>query len=224
MQKSLVFFIIIVMKGSFVKILISSRYPILNEGIKTILQREKIFYILGTIDNSPDTVIFTKKYHPEIIIINPFYNDEDPVKFIENLLEIKPAPSIILLTDQTPEEQLIKFIEIGIQSIVTYEVAPERLINIVKMVYNGETLINEILATKLLKKMISKEKSALGNLSEREKEIISLVAQGMSNKEIGEKLFISERTVKNHLSSIYKKINVKDRTQAAIMIIKEGLI
>lgn len=211
------------MKGTFVKILISEKQTIFTEGLKTVLSDDKQFYIVGSTVTAKETLSFAQQYHPDIILIDPVFDDMDNLQLLSKLTEIKPPVNIIFITEQKDEDFLIHSLEKGIQSILPKDVSPQKLINSILSVYNGETLVSEILATKLLKNMISREKN-LELLSSREKEVLGLVAEGLSNKQIGKKLFISERTVKNHLSSVYRKINVKDRTQAAVFLVKENLI
>jgi len=211
------------MKGTFVKILISEKQTIFTEGLKTVLSDDKQFYIVGSTVTAKETLSFAQQYHPDIILIDPVFDDMDNLQLLSKLTEIKPPVNIIFITEQKDEDFLIHSLEKGIQSILPKDVSPQKLINSILSVYNGETLVSEILATKLLKNMISREKN-LERLSSREKEVLGLVAEGLSNKQIGKKLFISERTVKNHLSSVYRKINVKDRTQAAVFLVKENLI
>lgn len=220
LQNVLFSLIIISMKGAFVKILISTPRFLMNAGLKSSLSNENTFYILGELNDPESTINFSKKYHPEILILDPFFKNTDAEKIITDFLKINPRISIVLLIDKASEEDLISFIRLGIQAVITFDISREKLISTIKQVVAGETLITEILATKLLKKVISKESSYIQSLSAREMEVLNLISMGQSNREIGKNLFISERTVKNHLSSIFKKIDVKDRTQAAIFILK----
>lgn len=145
---------------------------------------------------------------------------------LEKIKKMNLDVKVILLTVHNEVDYLLKAIEVGADGYVLKDSGSAELINAIEIVMSGESYIQPDMIPMLNSKMISRnsDKGKVKALTKRELEVLVLVSEGMFNKEIADKLSISERTVKNHISSIFKKIDVADRTQAAVFAIRNNLI
>ena len=148
------------------------------------------------------------------------------IETLEVIRKKKPKTKVLILTVHNEIEYLLRAVDIGIDGYILKDSDSQELIRAVNSVYLGEKFIQPSLIPFLNSKLIARDLDAekMNRLSKREIEVLKLVAVGMFNKEIGKKLGISERTVKNHMSSIFKKIDSSDRTQAAVFAIRNGLV
>ena len=150
------------------------------------------------------------------------------IQTLRRLKDMDNTIKIIMLTFHEDREYLFETINLGANGYVLKDAESESLIKAIRDVFNGESYIYPTLATELVKEFNrreekGKQKTNVDNLTKREYEVLTLIAEGFNNREIANHLFISEKTVKNHVSNIFKKINVSDRTQAAIYAYKNNI-
>lgn len=209
-----------------IEIIIADDHSMIREGIKQLLELDDNLKIVGFADNGKEAVSMVENLKPNILLLDinmPVLNG------IEALSEIKKKKlnvGIIILTIHNEIEYLIKAIELGCDGYILKESNSTELKKAIYSVSKGKKYIQPSM-TPLLNNYLTKKSDAdakLAELTNREIQVLKLIAEGLFNKEIASRLNISERTVKNHISNIFKKIDVSDRTQAAVFAIKNELV
>lgn len=208
------------------KIVIADDHSMIREGLKQLLEMDGGVEVIAEAGNGVECLEVLEKVIPQVLLLDinmPVMNGLEVLKKIkkENM-DIK----VIILTVHNEIEYLLKAVEFGIDGYILKESDSSELRKAIFNVISGETYIQPNLIPLLNAKMVERdiEKEKIDLLTKRELEVLKLLSVGLCNKEIGEKLNISERTVKNHISNIFKKIEVTDRTQAAVFSIKNKLI
>jgi len=212
-----------------IKVIIADDHPLLREGIIKILSLEPKIQVVGEAEDGAQAIELARNTDVDIILMDinmPKINGIMATKIIK---EEKPDVRIIALTIHNQEEYLFELIRCGISGYVLKDVRPDELIETIEKVTQGECFIPSSMTPKVFEVISQLTKRQEKNddtfdLTTRELEVLQHVALGLSNKEIGEKLFISEKTVKNHLTNIYQKLGVTDRTQALLFAIKNNLV
>jgi DNA-binding NarL/FixJ family response regulator len=195
-------------------------------GITTSLSFYDDIEVLSTAKNGQEGFEIINKLKPKVSIIDirmPYLNG---IELTKKIRELKIDTNIIILTSLEDEDYLYRAFKIGANAYVLKDVEPEELYATVKMVSKGNILIQPAIAKNILNNVTDKDKSEneIEHLTDREKEILNLIAKGLRNKEISEKLFISEGTVKVHINNILRKLGVSDRTQAIIIAKEKEII
>ena len=209
-----------------VKILLVDDHSMVREGLKQLIEFEHDFIVIGEAANGEQALEKIEKLKPDIVMLDinmPKMNGIDTLKIIK---ERKYNTKVILLTIHNEVEYLIKAIEIGCEGYLLKDSNSIVLRRAIKTVYAGETFIQPSIIPTLNAGLTEKSKSSdkLSTLTRREHEVLKLIAEGLFKKEIASRLDISERTVKNHISNIFKKIEVSDRTQAAVFAIRNDVV
>jgi DNA-binding NarL/FixJ family response regulator len=196
--------------------------PIVRDGLKLILSLSEEINVLCTASNGEEAVEMCEKYEPDIILMDIRMPVMDGVKATRIIKERYPKVRIIVLTTFNDDSFIFEALKNGASSYLLKDVESGELINTIKIIYLGGTMLQNSVAARLVNKMneLSSQKSSTDNLTQRELEISKLVAEGLSNKEIASKLFITEGTVKNHISSILSKLGLSHRTQIALYVIE----
>ncbi|HZK18680.1 MAG TPA: response regulator transcription factor [Clostridia bacterium] len=211
-----------------VKVLIADDHAMVREGLQKILSMEPRIKVIGEAKDGNEAVekALASEVCTVLMDINmPGLNGIAACRIIKRE---KPDIHIIALTIHDQEEYLFEMVKAGASGYVLKDVNPDKLIETILGVANGESFLPPKLTANLLKefqRLSSSEGQAPDDeLTEREQEVLRLVAKGHTNKVIAENLYISEKTVKNHLTNIFQKLDVHDRTQAAILAIKSGMV
>lgn len=210
-----------------IKVAIVDDHALIREGIKKLLELEDHFEIVALASDGYEALESIKQHKPEVVLLDinmPNMNGIDCLKKIkEQFLDTK----VIMLTIHEDADYLIETVNIGAEGYILKDADVSSLVKAIQNVVNGEVYIHPTLSGILIKEYKRKEKhiaDVIGNnLTKREFEVIRLISKGHNNKEIATELFISEKTVKNHVSNIFKKIKVTDRTQAALYAIKHNI-
>lgn len=209
-----------------IRVLIADDHSMIREGLKQLLELDGEIVVVSEAKDGRECIEQIRKTKPDVILLDINMPVMDGLEVLSKLREAKNNTKVLMLTIHNEIEYLIKAVDIGCNGYVLKDSSFEILKKAINTVYYGETYIEPQLIP-LLNSTLAKRDTAnnvLDTLTKREIQILKYVASGITNREIGEKLNISERTVKNHVSSMFKKIGVADRTQAAIFAIKYNLI
>ncbi len=214
--------------SNHISVLIVDDHALIREGIRKILSLESRFQILPEAASGREAVELCRRFKPDIVLLDINLPDLTGIEVCKIIKREQPKTGVIALTIHDQEEYIVEMIKNGVAAYLLKDISPDQLINTILQVAEGKLLISPSLMDKIFKqinKLSTKppESKPMG-LTERELEVLRLVANGDSNRTIAEKLFISEKTVKNHLTSIFQKLNVTDRTQAALFAIKEKIV
>ena len=209
-----------------VEVIIADDHSMVREGLKQLLELDGDIVVIGEASDGVECLDLLEKKLPQALLLDINMPNMNGLEVLEKIKERNLDTKVIILTVHNEVEYLLKAVEIGIDGYMLKDSNSDELKKAIYSVIDGESYIQPnlipILNSKMIERDVEKEKLAL--LTKRELEVLKLMAVGSYNKEIGEKLNISERTVKNHISSIFKKIDVSDRTQAAIFAIRNNLI
>lgn len=208
-----------------ISILIADDHSMIREGLKQLLELEQNFNVIGFADNGRKAIDKINELHPDILLLDV---NMPVLGGIETLAEIRKNNinvKVIMLTIHNEREYLIKAVELGCDGYILKESDSDELKSAIYNVYEGKRYIQPNMTPMLNSYLASKAENdkKLVELTKREIQVLKLVAEGMFNRDIAERLEISERTVKNHIANIFKKIQVSDRTQAAVFAIKNNL-
>ena len=218
------------------KILIVDDHPMFRVGIREILEREPDFEIVGEAEDSRSAFERAQAESPDIVLMDLSLPAPGGIETTQRIKRELPAVGIICLAMNEDEDQLFDAIKAGAAAFILKDVGPDDLVTIIRRVSNGEYLINDKVfakpnvASRVLKEFRDlavygqSETPIFAPLSPREVEILDNIAQGMTNKQVAYALSISEQTVKNHMSSILRKLSVNDRTQAVVYAMRQGWI
>ncbi|MCI5610878.1 MAG: response regulator transcription factor [Roseburia sp.] len=211
---------------SMIRVLIADDHKIVREGLRRILEFDGEIQVIDEADNGEECIKKIRSSKPDIVLLDINMPVMNGIEALQEIRKKKLKTKVIILTVHNEIEYLLRAVDIGIDGYVLKDSDAHELIRAVTSVYEGDKFIQPSLIPLLNSKLIARDLDAerLEQLSKREIEVLKLVAVGMFNKEIGVELGISERTVKNHLSSIFKKIDSSDRTQAAVFAIRNGLV
>ena len=208
------------------KIIIADDHSMVREGIKQLLELDGDVEVIGEASDGVECLALLEKSVPQVLLLDINMPNMNGLEVLERIKENNIDVKVIILTVHNEIEYLLKSVEIGIDGYMLKDSDSTELKKAIFSVINGETYIQPNLIPLLNSKMIERDvdKVKIDLLTKRELEVLKLLSVGLYNKEIGEKLEISERTVKNHISSIFKKIDVTDRTQSAVFAIRNNLI
>ena len=211
-----------------INVLIADDHSLLRQGLKQILELEDDIAVVAQASDGSEAVEMTKAHKPDVILMDINMPGTNGLQAIKEIKKEKINSRIIVLTIHEDREYLFKTLQMGAEGYVLKDAEPSVLIEAIRNVYSGQSYIQPNMTMELVREfnrvtLREKERHDANNLTTRETEVLELIAEGMINKEIAKKLYISEKTVKNHVSSIFRKLNVSDRTQAAIYAFKHNL-
>lgn len=209
-----------------IKILLADDHSMIREGIKQLLELDENFSVVGQAGDGIECMKFLKEEVPDILLLDVNMPRMNGIEVLEQIKEENINVKVLILTIHNEVDYLLKAVDIGCDGYVLKDSDIGLLKKAIFSVYNGDTFIQPDLIPILNVGLINREESVqtLEGLTKRELEVLKLITEGLFNKEIAYKLNISERTVKNHVSNIFKKINASDRTQAAVFAIRHGLV
>ncbi len=186
--------------------------------------------VVGEAANGIEAVDLTSQLQPDVVLLDLVMPKMDGIQATPRILEESPHSRVIILTSFGDEDKVFPAIRAGAQGYLLKDIAPNDLVQAVRAVYLGQVQLHPDIARKLMSAVAAKEEppeirapTSLEALTERELEVLRLIAEGLNNREIADKLVISDKTVKTHVSSILSKLQLGDRTQAAIYALRHGL-
>ncbi|MGD6854723.1 response regulator [Bacillus infantis] len=221
------------------KIVIIDDHQLFREGVKRILDFEKTFEVVAEGDDGNEALGLVEEYNPDVVIMDINMPTINGVEATKQLVEKYPDAKVIILSIHDDENYVTHALKTGASGYLLKEMDADALVEAVKVVADGGSYLHPKVTHNLVKeyrRLASDENGSsegytqveirrpLHLLTRRECEVLQLLADGKSNRGIGEALFISEKTVKNHVSNILQKMNVNDRTQAVVVAIKNGWV
>ena len=215
-----------------IRILVVDDHPIVREGIRKLLALEDDIEVVGEANDGREALELISQLRPDVILLDLKMPDMDGLGVLQALQHVKQTSKIIVLTASEDKNEWVQAMKLGCSGIVVKQTVPELITKSIRKVHEGEIWLDSHTTAAVLRQFASPSEAAppVGGkarerspLSTREREIVALVAQGYRNKEMAEKMFISEQTVKNHLHNIFDKLGVSDRLELALYAIHRGL-
>lgn len=214
-----------------IKLLLADDQDILTEGLKLILGAEEDIEIIGTANNGKKAYDLCRLRHPDVVLMDIQMSEVNGVEATAMIKKDFPHIKIIVLTTFNDDEYIYDALRNGASGYLLKDTSPTEILKAVRTVYNGGALIQSEVAVKVINKFSQLANETVDKhmdpkaelLTEREIEICRLIAEGKNNQEIAEELFLSQGTVKNHITRVLIKLDLRDRTQLAVFTIKNDL-
>ncbi len=215
-----------------IRIVIADDQRLMREGLKTILDLEEDMEVIGTASNGFEALELCRDLKPDIVLMDIRMPRVDGVEATERIAEEELPAKVIVVTTFDGDELIVKALKAGAKTYLLKDLPSEKLLATIRATHRGDIVMQPEIAAKLVNRASGKEELADENhfghgqeeLTLREKEILSLMAEGLSNRDIALKLFLSEGTIKNQVSAIYSKLGTSDRTKAVLLAMRNKLI
>jgi DNA-binding NarL/FixJ family response regulator len=209
-----------------IRVLIADDHHVVRRGLVFFLKTQKDIEIVGEAKNGEEAVELAKKLQPDIVLMDLVMPVMDGIEATREIKKSVPNVEILMLTSFSDQEHVIPAIEAGAAGYQLKDIEPDELVEAIRQTVRGEKTLHPKATTHLFQRFTQKDtkEDPFSVLTNREKEVLQEIAKGKSNKEIAASLFITEKTVKSHVSHILAKLNVADRTQAALFAVKHGLV
>lgn len=209
-----------------IRILVADDHPVVRDGLVAILSTQPDFSVVGEAGTGTETVQRVIALRPDVLLLDLEMPEVDGVGVLKQLRQTDTPTRVVVFTAFDTDERILDAVQAGAQGYLLKGAPREELFNAVRVVRSGGSLLQPIVASKLLRQ-VSREQTKEASpdvLTERELEVLRLMAQGLQNKEIAAKLVISERTVKFHVSSILAKLGAGNRTEAVKIAAHQGIV
>ncbi|NLO99080.1 MAG: response regulator transcription factor [Clostridiaceae bacterium] len=211
----------------YIKVMIAEDHSMIRDGLKQLLELEDDIKVIAACSDGKTAIEKYKEVKPDVILMDINMQVLNGLEALEQIKVYDNGVKAVMLTIHQDREYLLRALELGALGYILKDAEASALIEAIRSVNNNQTYIQPVMARELVneyKRIKSGEDDPKKRLTEREIDVLKLLAKGMLNKEIANALFISEKTVKNHISSIFRKLNVQDRTQAAVYAIKNKIV
>ena len=210
-----------------ITLVIADDHPLILDAMETLFSLQKEFRIVARCGTSEEAIEAVRKHRPDILLLDICMPGKSVFEVIREMQTDKLPTRVVLLTAVIDENQMLEATRLGVYGVVLKEIAPKLLVQCVRQVHAGKKWFAETASRRALEKMVRREsaaREACQVLSPRQIEILRMVANGLGNKEIGKKLFISEGTVKVHLHTIYEKLQLRGRLALSLYARDRGLV
>jgi two-component system, NarL family, response regulator LiaR len=216
-----------------IRVLIVDDHTMVRQGLRTFLELQDHsmprILVVGEAENGDQAVQLASRTQPDIVLLDLVMPHMDGIQATPKILAESPRARIIILTSFGEEDKVLPAIRAGAQGYLLKDIQPDELVRAIREAYLGNVQLHPEVARKLISAVAAQGVNVglaaapgKGELTEREQEVLSFLAEGLSNHEIAAKMFISEKTVKTHVSNLLGKLHLEDRTQAAIYALKHG--
>ena len=214
-----------------IKILIVDDHPVVRDGLNAVLETQPDFEVVGEAGDGQEAVAQVEKLGPDVVLLDLDMPVLDGLGALQQIMKQRPETKVIIFTVFDTDERILAAVQSGAQGYLLKGDAPRNeIFRAVRTVYEGGALLQPVVAGKLLRQVqiqnnpAGPDQGGLEDLTEREQDVLELIGQGLANKEIAQKLVISERTVKFHVSAILAKLGAGNRTEATRIAAQRGLI
>ncbi len=209
-----------------INVVIADDHSLIREGLKQLLEFDGTIKIVGEASNGIECLEKMNVYNPDVLLLDINMPEMNGIEVLKKMKDDNSQVKVLILTVHNEMDYLMKAVDIGVDGYILKDSESAELKKAIRAVRDGENYIQPSLIPTLNNQLVNRDtdKDKISSLTNRELEVLIQVANGMFNKEIATNLNISERTVKNHISNIFKKIDVSDRTQAAVFAIKNNII
>lgn len=211
---------------SKIRVLITDDHSIVRKGIRALLATEPEIEVIGEASDGLEAVDLVMKLQPDVILMDMVMPKMDGIEAIKRISTKRPGSRILVLTSFAADEKVFPAIKAGALGYLLKDSSPQELVEAIQRVHQGQASLHPAIARKLLDEMArggSKQQQSPDALTDREVDVVRLLARGYSNKQIADEMVISEATVRTHVSNILSKLHLASRTEAALYALREGL-
>ena len=214
-----------------IRVVIADDHPIVRDGLRRLLMAEEDIEVVGEAADGQQLLENLQTWRPDVILLDLRMPNTDGLTALQAIQSMNDPPKVIILTASDDKNEFVQAMKLGCAGIVLKQTSADLILKSIRKVYSGEIWLDQHTTAAVMRQFAKAEAAtAVGKtrerapLSTREREIVALVAQGYKNKEMAEKMFISEQTVKNHLHNIFDKLGVSDRLELALYAIHHRLL
>lgn len=208
-----------------IRVLLADDHPVVRQGLRTFLESRGGIEVVGEAGDGSAAVDSAARLRPDIVLMDLVMPGLNGVEAIAHIREQSPDTRVVVLTSFASDDQVIPAVQAGAAAYLLKDVEPAGLETAIRLVHQGEALLDPQITARVMEEVAHPAPTGdLASLTPREREVLGLLARGLSNRELAETLVVSEKTVKTHVSNILMKLGVHDRTQAALLAVREGLV
>ena len=206
-------------------VVIADDHPVVRQGLRTFLELQVDLEVVGDAGDGREAVELVAQLVPDVVLMDVVMPNVDGLEALRQIRETSPATSVIVLTSFADDEKIFRAVKAGAAGYLLKDAAPREIAAAIRAVRRGEALLHPAVAAKVMQELATADVPAAGaDLTERELEVLRLLARGLANKAIARELVVSEKTVKTHASNILAKLHLADRTQAALYAVRQKLV
>jgi DNA-binding NarL/FixJ family response regulator len=205
-----------------IRVLLVDDHAVVREGLRAFLQLQPDIEVVGEADGGETALAVAARVEPDVVLMDLLMPDGDGIAAIRELRLARPEARVMVLSSYIDDAQVFGAIQAGAAGYQLKDIQPEALADAIRAVHAGQPALHPEAQARLMHR--TAEPPAGTTLTPRERDVLRLLAEGFANKEIGRRLFVSEKTVKTHVSSILQKLGVQDRTQAALAAVRQHLL
>jgi len=207
-----------------IRVLIADDHAVVRQGLRTFIGLQEDLEVVGEAADGREAVAAAERLRPDVVLMDLVMPHLDGVEAIRRIRERRPSARVIVLTSFIEDTKLFPALHAGAAGYLLKDVEPRELSRAIRAVAAGEALLDPSVTARLLRELAEPERRKVDVLTERERQVLALIARGLSNKQIAAELVLSEKTVKTHVSHVLSKLQLTDRTQAALWAVRSGLV
>jgi NarL family two-component system response regulator LiaR len=205
-----------------IRVLLVDDHAVVRQGLRSFLELQPDIEVVGEAAGARDGVDQAARLAPDVVLMDLLMPDEDGVDAIRALRDVAPRVKVLVLTSYLDDTHVFAAVQAGAAGYLLKDVQPDALADGIRQVSKGLAVLHPTIAARLMNR--STRAASLADFTQRERDVLKLLAEGLSNKEMATRLFISEKTVKTHVSNVLQKLGVADRTQAALLAVRQRLV
>ena len=210
-----------------ISVLLVDDHSMVRQGVRAFLVTQADIAVVGEAGSGEEAIKLAEQHVPDVVLMDLIMPNMDGVEATRRVKQVSPRSQVVVLTSYHEDEHIFPALKAGALSYILKDVSAEELASVVRKAASGEAILHPRVAARVIKELQGRRAEGLNpftELSERELEVLKLIADGMSNAEMAAKLFLSEKTIKGHVSNILSKLHLVDRTQAAVYAWREGIV
>jgi NarL family two-component system response regulator LiaR len=207
-----------------IRVLIADDHAVVRQGLRAFLQLQPDIEVVGEAGGGGEALTLAERLEPDVVLMDLVMPEGDGIAAIRALGTVPRPPRVLVLTSFTDDGQVFSAMQAGAAGYLLKDVEPDDLAAAIREVHRGRPALHPDIAARLMRRVSDPAGDQLTQFTIREREVLGLIAEGFANKDIARRLFISEKTVKTHVSNILAKLGVADRTQAAVLAIRNRLV